>query len=217
MNTTPLRCALCASLLWLLAGCAAVHPDAAPSSRTVKVEAINRMADPSSAVSYLIRSSTEQERSLRFREVARHVRKALAGRGLFEAPPNVVPDLLIEIEYGMVDTGVKQEIVTMPVYSQVASAMPEIVGYRAIAYPIAHHDKYLTIVAHIRDASSGERRGTVAWRVQASIQDEAEDLRGCLPLLAAAVMEQLARDTAGTEEMTLANSDPLVAFIRSDP
>lgn len=212
MNTTPLRYALCVPLLWLLVGCATARPPA-PSSRTVKIDAVTRSNAP--ATSYVIRAHPGQEESLRYREAASHVRTALSGRGLFEAPPNVVPDLVIEIDFGMVSTGLKHETVTLPVYSQVASEMPEVIGYRNVVYPVAHHEKYLTIIAHIRDEHGDERRRSVAWRVQASIQDEEEDLRACLPLLAAAVMEQLAGDTRGTQEMTLGKNDPLVSFIRT--
>ncbi|HYC71198.1 MAG TPA: hypothetical protein VEB66_08335 [Opitutaceae bacterium] len=212
MKLLPLPCALNASLALLLAGCAAAP--SAPSSRLVKVDAVARSAAAASAVSYVIRAKPGQEDSLRYREVARLVRAALGGRGLYEAPGNIPPDLVIEIDFGMVPTGLKQETVVMPVYAQSASEIPEIIGYRAVVYPVAHHDKYLTIVAHIRDENGDERRLAVAWRVQASIQDEAEDLRACLPILAAAVMEQIAQDTQGTEEITLGPGDPLVAFVR---
>lgn len=211
MKNYPLQCALLASATLLQVGCFAPPPS--PSTRTVRVEAVNRLGEPTPVGSYVVRSRTGEE-SLRFREAARHVRTALSGRGLFEAPANVTPDLVIEIDFGMTPTGLKQETVVLPVYSQVASELPEIIGYRAVVYPVAHHDKYLTVIAHIRRVDGDERPSTVAWRVQASIQDEKADIRACLPLLAAAVMEQLAADTNGTEEIKLSPSDPLVAFIR---
>lgn len=213
MKSYPLRCAVLAPLLVLMVGCNAAP--SVPSSRTIKVDAVNRLGDPSAVASYVIRASADQLQSLRYREVARLVRTALAGRGLYEAPANVPPDLVIEIDFGMVPTGLKQETVVMPVYSQVESETPEVIGYRSVVYPVAHHDKYLTIIAHVRDTRADERTMSIAWRVQASIQDETEDLRNCLPILAAAVMEQIARDTKGAEEMTLAKNDPLVTFVKT--
>lgn len=211
MKATLLHCALLAPLALFQAGCFAPPPS--PSTRTVRIDAVNRMGGAEPTVSYVIRSRSGDE-TLRYREAARHVRTALSGRGLFEAPANAVPDLVIEIDFGMVPTGLRQETVILPVYSQVASELPEVIGYRAVVFPVAHHEKYLTVIAHIRRAADDERPTIVAWRVEASIRDEKEDIRACLPMLAAAIMEQIAADTNGTQEITVRENDPLVAFIR---
>src|SRR3954467_6274977 len=81
------------SVVSLLAGCA--------TSYDVKLDSLAK--PDANAISYSLRNATatEGDDSLRYQEAANYVRTALSGRGLCEAPPNVTPDVIVSIDYGV--------------------------------------------------------------------------------------------------------------------
>lgn len=206
---------------------------AGPPKHEIQIEALCRDPQRCSALySYVIRPTrpTLDERSLRHREALTHLRTALSGLGLFEAPDGVRPDMIIEFDYGLGTLRTVYIETTEPVYevqggdsahSGRMTRVPEdarrawLVGYATVKRPVQVMDKYLLVSARVNSPESSETRQPAdLWRVSVRIEDSSEELRGYLPLLAAAVMDQAGSTTDGNVALTLPANSDAVAFIR---
>lgn len=206
---------------------------AEPVRHEVLVESLCREpAQCATLHSYLIRASrpTFDERSLRHREAVAHLRTALSALGLFEAPEGVHPDLVIEFDYGLGNPRTVYVEVLQPVYevqgdggsvSRQTTRMPGdarrawLVGYTRVKRPVLVRDKYLAVTARANVAAGGEARPTPElWRVSARIEDNSDELRGYLPVLAALVMDRAGETSPGNEKVVVADNSDAVDFIR---
>lgn len=232
---TPPRPACLAAALLLLLPTLPGEPAPTPPPREIAIDAIHRPApDGLRPLSYHLRclNPSLDIRSLRHREAARHVKTALSGHGLFEAPPKVRPDLIVEFDYGVEPSGIRYEKVTVPIYARpsdraifrprsrpgriLASPADEVVvGYREITCPVTTREKYLSLSARLNQEHADQVSAPEFWRVRVRIDDDHDDLRTCLPLLATAAMETIGENTGGTTTLTLAGNEPTVRFIRA--
>ena len=99
-------------LIALLSGCV--------TGTEVKVDSLAKPnAEP--AVSYEIKNKNPlvADDSLRYKEAAGFVKTALSGKGLYEAPPGVKPDMVVDLDYGISPPISKRETVSEPVYINV--------------------------------------------------------------------------------------------------
>lgn len=232
---TSLLLGIAAVGLALASGCASVHE--------VSIESVCRPA-PATAhpVSYRLatRSPVLDEHSLRYKEAAGHVRTALSGHGFYEAPAGATPDLVVEIDYGIEQPRMHYKTVMEPVYLEVSNPSSSgpptrrtivgrpprsqpptadepqlaLIGYTEVPRPYFTREKYLSVTAHESRTSADRQPAPDLWRVQASIEDETDDIRRCLPVLAAAVMKQLGGTTDGTVVARVREHDADIAFIR---
>lgn len=235
--TTQVRCATI--LLVITVGGAGDLRAGAPRHE-VRIEAVCRAhAQDDAHYSYLIRPSrpTFDERSLRHKEAVAHLRTALSGRGLFEAPVGVRPDLIIEFDYGLGPVRTVYVETREPIYetmggervpppagassSGMAAQRPDgapqawLVGYTTVRRPVLVRDKYLVVTARTNVAGNAEPRALPPlWRVSARIEDSSGELRRYLPVLAAAIMDQAGATTEGNVAMKMADNSDDVAFIR---
>src|SRR6476620_8904045 len=78
----------------LLGGCATVHE--------VKVDSLAK-PKAEDAISYEIknRNPLVADDSLRYKEAANMVKTALSGKGMYEAPANTKPDIVVDLDYGV--------------------------------------------------------------------------------------------------------------------
>src|SRR5688500_8706519 len=92
-----------------VAGCATTH--------TVKVDSLAK-PKAEDAISYEIknRNPLVADDSLRYKEAASLVKTALSGKGLYEAPPNTKPDMVVDLDYGVGPPQMRRETVSEPVY-----------------------------------------------------------------------------------------------------
>lgn len=215
----------------------------------VKAEAVCHPAEPGKTLlSYRIqpRNPAVDPARLRYAEAARHIRAALSGHGLFEAPAQLPADLLVELDYGVERAQLKYVAVTVPVYSRpemptshsaapfaplagpggagparehppTDEAPPPTVTYQRVASPVVVWEKFLSVsVRENRPAVEG-RLPAELWRINVSVEHENQDLRRWLPVLAAVVMDQFGRDTQGLTTIAIAEHDPAVDFVRHGP
>jgi hypothetical protein len=94
----------------LMAGCAT----------TVTVDSLAK-PDAEKAISYRIENKNPlvAEDSLRYKEAAGFVKTALSGKGLYEAPENTKPDLVVNLDYGVGPPEIRRETVSEPVYIEI--------------------------------------------------------------------------------------------------
>lgn len=215
------RLAAVACAVGLLAGCthAPVHE--------VRVDAIAQ-PEAEKKISYRIepRNLDTDETSLRYKEVKAHVVTALSGRGMYEAPVSGKADLIIVIEYGVgpphiferrvrqnkVETRTRE--VPMPEGGSVPMSETVITGEEIVLIPENHHEKYLRMVA-TENHTSAEGRAPQVWVIDASSDGPSADLRKYLPILAAASIEHIGRNTDGPVVIRLKDEpDGAIDFVK---
>lgn len=216
----------------------------------VKAEAVCHPAEPEKTlVSYRIqpRNPAADPACLRYAEAARHIRAALSGHGLFEAPAQLPADLIVELDYGVERAQLKYVAVTVPVFHppEVPTTRsgapfatmtgpggaspsshadpadeplpPPTVTYQRVASPVVVWEKFLSVSVRENQPAVEGRPAAELWRINVSVEHENQDLRRWLPVLAAVVMEQFGRDTRGRTTVAIAEDDPAVAFVRRGP
>jgi hypothetical protein len=226
-----------------LAFAAALATTGCSSAYKVKVDAVSRPVPVTAEIaSYRLstRGPAGPEDSLRSKEAVGHIRTALSGHGLYEAPDPAKADIVVEIDYGMAAPRVTYETTVVPVFAPVgrtrlghepalsdeksdslarkaAVAQPpqrELIGYEEISRPVVVHEKHLSISGRENKAPAEGRPPLEIFRVHASIENASKDLRGHLPVLASAAMEKIGRTTDGTVIATLHPGDDAIGFIR---
>jgi len=222
----PFRRWICfLSLALILSGCAQYH--------AVTLDSLARAnANP---ISYSIRTAhpLRQEDAALYVETANLVRTALSGRGLYEAPPQAEPDVVVDIDFGVGPARVHREKLLRPlggwsgqaavwnrdpakeIYIEGAPPMapPQI---KTEEYEIVSttYEKYLRLTAHERVARTADRPPMEIWTVDATSEGESSDLQEYLPILAAASIDYIGRDSHGQKTIRLKDSDADVAFVK---
>jgi hypothetical protein len=209
----------------------------------VKVDALAKPAAENS-IAYQIRSGNPnlEEDSLRYKEAERFVKTALSGKGLYEAPKPEMADMVVSIDYGISAPKVSQEQHTepiyrevpgrittrvvevgkdakgMPIYSTVTSQEPsttEYVGEREYVITVVNYEKYLRISARENAPAAEGKPPADVWSIDVSTEGESHDLRKALPVLAAASIEYIGKDTRGEKVIKLKDTkDGAVAFVK---
>lgn len=196
------------------------------------------------AISYRIESHNPgiDTSTLRYLEAENFVKTALSGKGMYEAPKPELADMVVELDYGIgppllsrkpvsepifenvpgvtrtetVQTGV--DVRGNPIFSTVISQEPsrqEYIGDRDSMVPVTLYEKHLTVTAHEnKEAAEGKAPRTV-WGVQVTSEDESKDLRKYLPVLIAASIEYIGKDSGGEIKTIRVNEkDPAIAFVK---
>lgn len=232
--------ALALSGVLMLPGCTATR------SYNVQVDAIAAPATRELAAasqSYHIRtgSVSSDEDSLRQREVADHVRTALSGRGLYEAPSADRADLIIDIQYGVEAPRIKFLTVSQPVNVDVQGIVREelepirdssgnVTGYRTITIqeadrreflgmqetvdPVIIYEKYLRVSARANQVAAEGRPPPEVWSVNVSTEDESQDLRRYLPALASVTADHAGFNTREEKVVRVDDDGEGVRFVR---
>lgn len=229
------------------AGCTTAYKmkvDTTSAPPEARIEAIRR-APSGDLQSYQLRdkSGGKDADSLRAQETMAMVRTALNGRGLFEAANLQSADMAIDVEYGMDKPKTHMEEMMVPIYAQngggviygprqvtsatgtsttrtVPSLAPpgtQLVGYEPILVPVTTYEKFIRLSA--REASA-TRAGAAAgdlWSVSISSEDESNDLRKYLPLLASALVGYVGADTSIQRTIKLSPKDPTISLVKQGP
>jgi hypothetical protein len=143
-------------------------------------------------------------------DALRHVRTALSGHGLFEAPAGVAPDLEIEVTCGL--GGAQTEIRTHTVAVQSAPLGDPIFATNPVTH-IPVHSRVTVFQKHLMISARTARSAENVWRIQASLANGSRRLEAALPVLAAAIMNVVGYDTQGTTMLKLSSKDADVLFI----
>lgn len=186
------------------------------------------------------RSGGKDADSLRSQETIAMVKSALNGRGLYEAPNLAAADMLIDVEYGMDKPKTHMEEMMVPIYAQngggvvygprqvtsatgatttrtVPSLAPpgtQLIGYEPILVPVTTYEKFIRLSA--REARGGATAGDL-WTVSISSEDESNDLRKYLPLLASALVGYVGADTNVQRTIKLSTNDPTISLVKQGP
>jgi hypothetical protein len=174
--------------------------------------------------------------SLRYQEIAQHVRTALSARGLYEAPDAERGDMVVEIDYGVAAPRVKTVNYSVPVFTQsgwgnydgplaegrsappdrlaasLDSSSKELVAFNDLQSRVIVREKHISICARDNAPAAEGRPPVEFWRIDVSVENEGRDLRAHLPILVSAAMDQIGTTT--TCVMTLKADDEAVRFIK---
>ena len=208
---------LCFSLIVLFAGGCA-------TSYRVNVDSLAK--PDANAISYSLRNatSTEEDDSLRYQEAANHVRTALSGRGLYEAPPNVTPDVIVSIDYGVASLTRRETLLKapratrLPPEARVASdgtlIAPDFPKPEYETVTVTVYEKYLHLRAQENIVAKGGDVAADIWRVDVTSEGKSKDLRKHLPVLVAATIEYIGKDSRGQKTIRIKDTDADVVFVK---
>jgi hypothetical protein len=196
------------------------------------------------AQSYHIRAQNPalDENSLRYKEVAGYVRTALSGKGMYEAPSPERADVIIDIDYGMDAPRIKYETVSKPVVVDVAGNVREeveyirdpstgnIVGQRLVTIreadrqefmgtneavkPVIIYEKHLKLSARANQEAAEGRAPPEVWSVNVSAEDNSQELRKYLPILASATADYIGTNTKESKPVKISEGDEVVTFVK---
>ena len=218
----------------LLGGCATTHE--------LKIDSIAkpRAAD---AISYEIRNKNPlvADDSLRFKEAAGFVKTALSGRGMYEAPPNTKADMIVDVDYGVSPPKIKQEMVSEPVYVTVPGQVrmeriqvgtdsqgrpvyqtvtvqdpptTQFAGFREYMVTVTVYEKYLKMSARENKETTEGRPVQEIWTVDVTSEGESRDVRKHLPILVAASIDYVGKDSQGQKTIRLKDNSSDIAFVK---
>lgn len=219
----------------LLAGCHTSY---------VKVDAIAR-PNAEASIAYRIKTGNPEldGDSLRFKEAEGFVKTALSGKGLYEAPKPELADMIVSLDYGISPPKITKEVRKEAIFRQKPGATHTMstqsgtdangnptyttftvqdpptqvyVGDREYTVTVVTYEKYLRLVARENKAASDGLPPADVWSVDASTEGGNHDLRKALPVLAAATIEFVGKDSQGKKTIRLndRDQDGPVAFVK---
>jgi hypothetical protein len=218
----------------LLAGCATTHQ--------VKVDSLAK-PDAENSISYELknRNPLVADDSLRYKEAANLVKTALSGRGLYEAPANTKADLIVDLDYGVGPPQMKKETVSEPVYITIPGQIrtervqvgtdsqgrpiyqtitvqdpptTEFAGFREYIVTVIVYEKYLKLSARENKEPVEGRPAQEVWTVDVTSEGESRDLRKNLPVLVAASIDFIGKDSQGQKTIRIKDSSSDIAFVK---
>jgi hypothetical protein len=218
----------------LLAGCATTHQ--------VKVDSLAK-PDAENSISYEIknRNPLVADDSLRYKEAANLVKTALSGRGMYEAPPNTKPDLVVDLDYGVGPPQMRKETVSEPVYITIPGQIrtervqvgtdsqgrpiyqtitvqdpptTEFAGFREYIITVIVYEKYLKLSAKENAEPVEGRPQQEIWTVDVTSEGESRDIRKNLPVLVAASIDYIGKDSQGQKTIRIKDSSSDIAFVK---
>jgi hypothetical protein len=176
---------LCVVLGAFLPGCANL-----PTYFRVGVDAITAQPDVAGLSYQLVTKDATTYQDPEVHKLAQAcVIAALETRGMFRAPPNTRPDLLIELDYGLGNS-------------------------IRISSRGSTQETFLSLSARINsgDATS---RGPEVWNVRASMAEETARLVVVLPVLAAVAADHAGLETVTKQELRISDQSEGVVMIRN--
>lgn len=231
---TSRACALAALVGLLLAGCTTTH--------VVKVDSLAKPKAENS-ISYEIknRNPLVADDSLRYKEAANLVKTALSGRGLYEAPPNTKADMIVDLDYGVGPPQIRRETVSEPVYITIPGQIrtervqvgtdsqgraiyqtitvqdpptTEFAGFREYLITITVYEKYLKLTARENKEPVEGQPPSEIWTLDITSEGESRDIRKNLPVLVAASIDYIGKDTQGQKTIRIKDSSSDIAFVK---
>jgi hypothetical protein len=218
----------------LLAGCATTHE--------VKIDSLAKPnAEP--AISYEIknRNALVTDDSLRYKEAAGFVKTALSGKGMYEAPAGVKADMVVDLDYGVGPPQAKRELMSEPVYITLpgqirtervqvgtdAQGRPiyqtvtvqdpprtEFAGFREYYVTVVVYEKYLKLAARENKEVAEGRPPSEIWTVDVTSEGESRDIRKNLPVLVAATIDYIGKDSQGQKTIRIKDTNSDIAFVK---
>ncbi len=206
---------------------------------------VDSLAKPGAeqSISYKIvnKNPLVTEDSLRYKEAAGYVKTALSGKGLYEAPENTKPDIVVNLDYGVGPPEIRRETVSEPVYIEIPGERrvervqtgtgpnnqpiystvviqdpptTHLAGYRDYIVTSIVYEKYLKMSALSTEVVAEGRPPSEVWIVDVTSEGESRDIRKNLPVLVAASIEYIGKDSKGQKTIKIKDSDRDVVFVK---
>jgi hypothetical protein len=208
----------------------------------VKIDSLAK-PNAEASISYEIQNKNPlvADDSLRYKEAADFVRTALSGKGMYEAPGNTKADLVVGLDYGVGPPQIRHETVSEPVYITLpgqirtervqvgtsSTGQPiyqtitvqdpprtEFVGYREYIVTVVVYEKYLKLSARENAPVVEGRPPQEIWTVDVTSEGESRDIRKNLPILVAASIDYIGKDSQGQKTIRIKDKGDDVTFIK---
>ncbi|MDQ8203269.1 hypothetical protein [Pelagicoccus sp. SDUM812003] len=196
------------------------------------------------ADSYVIvpRDPSVDTNDLRYKETVNWIKTALSAKGMYEALDPLEADMVIEVDYGMEAPRQEVTVVEEPVYRTrrepgtyvtrsvrdpetgkvqtiriyvPGRAVSELIGYQERAITRIVNEKYLVLTAKENTlGEGGDKAAQELWSVTVTNEDESNDLREYLPIMASAATDYIGEDTQDGKTVRLKSDDEVVAFVK---
>ncbi len=231
------------SLTWwglLLAG--SLLAGGCANTYEVKVDSLAK-PNAEDAISYKIHNANPaiEEDSLRHKEAVGFVRTALSGKGMYETTDAEKADMVVDLDYGVGPPELRHETVSEPIYATLPGEIrtervqvgtdrngnpifqtvtiqdpprTELIGYRDRVITTVVYEKHLRLSAHENKPASEGRPPSEIWTVDVTSEGETHDMRRTLPVLAAATIDYVGKDSHGQKIIRLKDTDKDVAFVK---
>lgn len=226
---------LCLLLLAICtAGCTTTH--------VVKVDSLAKPKAEAS-ISYEIknRNPLVADDSLRYKEAANLVKTALSGRGMYEAPANTKADMIVDLDYGVGPPQMRKETVSEPVYITLPGQIrtervqvgtdsqgrpiyqtitvqdpptTEFAGFREYIVTVTVYEKYLKLTARENKDPGEGKPQTEIWTLDITSEGESRDIRKHLPVLVAASIDFVGKDSQGQKTIRIKDNNSDIAFVK---
>jgi hypothetical protein len=151
---------------------------------------------------------------LRYQEAVGYVQTALSGKGLYEAPKGSQVDLVIDFEYGIDPADVRQTVYAGMdglrdlVKGTVGGTFGEDVTTTIV------YKKFIKLTARETAPRVEGHPPVEVWTITVTSEGESRDLRKILPILVAASIEYIGKDSHGETIINLKDNDPAIAFVK---
>lgn len=177
----------------------------------VAVDAINHPHKPSGASYRFNVAPTAAGADPRIQAIAlAAVKTALEGRGLFEAPEGVTPDMLLEIDYGVMRPLPRSP--GGPPAAVFGSRSGTLLGGWGGVEIV--REIYLKLSARQYIADSLRPRGEELWDIHVSVDASEAELEPALPVLASAAIDYLGENSHIRVLVPLRSDSPDITFIK---
>lgn len=187
--------------LGCLAGCSQLY--------TLQVESVHRpesgvnLDAKSYVVTSIVDTSSIDGGQLRKQEVASIVAEALAVRGMYIAPSARQADVVLEISYGMGPHRIEVSELTNPARGHTRTLVAEEL-----------REKHLTITARAPRPRADGQPPEIVWTVDVRTRNDNHDqLRKYLPILAEVAATWASRNTHGTRSFTATLEDGVLVYV----
>jgi hypothetical protein len=218
----------------LFSGCTTTH--------VLKVDSLAK-PKAADSISYEIKNKNPlvADDSLRYKEAANLVKTALSGRGMYEAPANTKADMIVDLDYGVGPPQTRKETVSEPVYITVPGQIrtervqvgtdsqgrpiyqtitvqdppsTEFAGFREYIITVTVYEKYLKLSARENKEVGEGRPVPEIWTVDITSEGESRDIRKHLPILVAASIDYVGKDTQGQKTIRIKDTSSDIAFVK---
>jgi hypothetical protein len=210
------------ALHWTLLVLSAAFVSGCATAHRVTIDSLARPG--ADAVSYSMRNTNPSVAgdSVRYREAEELVKTALSGRGLYEAPANTKPDVIVDLAYGVGPPKVRREKQYAPLSSWELPGRIDldrdgfliIPQRREVSISTTTYEKYLRLTARESVPATPGRPPAEIWTVDVISEGESQDIRKYLPILAAASIDYIGRDSHGHKTIRIKDTDADVVFVK---
>jgi hypothetical protein len=216
--------------------------DGCANTTEVKIDSLAK-PKAEEAISYKIHNANPavSEDTLRHQEAVGFVRTALSGKGMYETTDADKADVVVDLDYGVGPPKLQRETVQEPVYATLPGEVrvervqvgtdksgnpifstvtvqdpprTEMIGYRDHIIETIVYEKHLRLSAKDNKPASEGQPPAEIWTIDVTSEGESHDLRKTLPILAAASIDYIGKDSHGEKIIRLKDTDKDIAFVK---